>query len=82
MNAVSADGYRFTEGLGDAIRVSAERVAVLDCDIMLATHAFVFDLDGKHAAGRDAFIDGDACASYGRGVLRKLQKRLAAESLP
>ena len=82
MNAVSADGYRFTEGLGDAIRVSAERVAVLDCDIMLVTHAFVFDLDGKHAAGRDAFIDGDACASYGRGVLRKLQKRLAAESLP
>lgn len=81
-SAVSAEGYRFSEGLGKAIRTSANRIAALDCDIMIATHSFIFDLDGKFAAGRDGFVDSSACANYGQSVLRKLQKRLAKENSP
>ncbi len=79
VSPVSAAGYRFTDGLGEAVRSSAERIGALDCDILLATHPFIFDLDGKFAQGRDAFIDDTACANYRRGILRKLQKRLAEE---
>ena len=82
LSSVSADGYRFTDGLGEAIRSSAEKVAALDCDVMVATHPFIYDLHGKFAAGREAFIDSGACATYGQGALRKLQKRLTEESAP
>jgi metallo-beta-lactamase class B len=76
---VSAGNYRFSNGLGDAIAASARIIAGLDCDILLGTHPFVFDMLPKYEQGREAFIDPLACRAYGEATLRQLQKRLAAE---
>jgi len=76
---VSADSYLFSEGLGDAIMRSAQVVAGLNCDILIATHPFVFDMHGKYEQGRDAFIDPQACKAYGESTRRTLQERLARE---
>jgi metallo-beta-lactamase class B len=76
---VSAGNYRFSNGLGDAVAASARIIAGLDCDILLGTHPFVFDMLPKYEQGREAFIDPLACRAYGEATLRQLQKRLAAE---
>jgi len=78
-SAVSAAGYRFSDGMGDTLRVSAERIAALDCDILLVTHPFYFDMQAKHARGREAFIDDTACNAYGQAALAKIQERLEQE---
>jgi len=76
---VSVDSYRFSDGLGDDLARSARRVAKLDCDILLVTHPFVFNMQEKFEQGREAFVDASACKTYGDATLRRLQDRLAAE---
>lgn len=76
---VSVDSYRFSDGLGDALARSARRLADLDCDILLVTHPFVFDMQEKFEQGSAAFIDADACRDYGEKTLENLNKRLATE---
>lgn len=77
---VSVDGYRFSDGLGDELARSARRVAELDCDILLVTHPFVFNMQEKFEQGRAAFVDADACRNYGEKSLENLHKRLATEN--
>jgi metallo-beta-lactamase class B len=79
LSAVSADGYMFSTGLGAALKSSAARIAALDCDILLVTHPFLFQMQDKLALGREAFVDDNACEKYGQTFLQKLQQRLAAE---
>ncbi len=79
LGPVSQGDYRFSDGLGDAVADSARRIAELDCDIMLATHPFVFDMQRKFAEGRESFVDSNACRVYGQGALRKLKDRINDE---
>ncbi len=79
ISAVSADEYSFTTGLGEQLNASAERIASLDCDILLVTHPFLFEMKEKHAQGRESFIDASACKDYGQKSLEQLQERLASE---
>lgn len=76
---VSVGSYRFTEGLGDEIEKSAKTIADLDCDILLGTHPFVFDMQEKYKQGRGAFVDASACKAYAKASLRNLEKRLNKE---
>ncbi|MEM7431130.1 MAG: subclass B3 metallo-beta-lactamase [Pseudomonadota bacterium] len=80
LTPVSGDDYRFTDGLGDALRQSAETVATLPCDIFLSTHGFTFDLAAKRQAGWHAFIDGDECVRYSLKTLGSLERRLEREA--
>lgn len=80
LGAISAEGYRFTDGAAMDVRESAAKIAALDCGILLATHPVFFDLDGKLAAGGGtAFIDASACTAYAAAALRTLERRLAEE---
>lgn len=80
LSAVSAPGFRFSDGMGRAIRESAGALAGLDCDILLSTHDFGFGLHEKLAAGREAFIDPEACWAYAETALAGLERRLQAEA--
>lgn len=79
LSAVSAPGYRFGDGMGVTIRESAAALATLDCDILLSTHDFSFGLHEKLAAGRETFVDTEACWAYAEAVLARLERRLDAE---
>jgi metallo-beta-lactamase class B len=79
ISAASAQEYRFTTGLGDALNASAERIASLDCDILLVTHPFLFEMKEKYTQGPEAFIDDRACKDYGQKSLEQLLERLASE---
>ena len=89
LNSVSAPGFKFS---GDAthpslvpvFQHSIDVVAALKCDILLAPHPELIDLDAKLAAwaGNAAvnpFIDNKACAAYAQGARQRLEKRVAEE---
>lgn len=80
LGPVSGDGYRFGDGAAEAVRASAAAVASLDCDILLAPHPFLFNMQDKVAQGADAFIDGNGCAEYADGALESLERRLSREA--
>ena len=80
LSPVSAPGFRFSDGMGSAIRESAAALAALDCDILLSTHDFGFGLHEKLAAGREAFIDPEACWAYAESALAQLERRLESEA--
>jgi uncharacterized membrane protein YfcA/glyoxylase-like metal-dependent hydrolase (beta-lactamase superfamily II) len=80
LSAVAAPGYKFSAGLGKALRNSIETIAKLDCNILLVTHPFVFDFQEKAASGREAFIDDQACARYATSAMQQLQRRLSIEA--
>jgi metallo-beta-lactamase class B len=89
LNAISAQGFRFT---GDAshpsivatFRASIAKVAALPCDILVTVHPSLADLDGKlsRRAARpatDPFVDPGACRAYAAGASTRLDARLAEE---
>lgn len=90
LNSVSADDYRFS---GDEIhgsRVdsflqSIERVAKLPCDILIAPHPGLIDLDAKLARWKEdpkvnPLIDAGACKAYAAGARDRLAKRVTEET--
>jgi len=79
LTAVSAPGYRFSDGMGRAIRESAAALAALDCDILLSTHDSWFGLHDKLAAGKESFVDPEGCWAYAETALARLERRLEAE---
>lgn len=79
LSPVSAPGFRFSGGAAKAIRTSADRIAGLDCDIMLAPHPFLFDLQARAERGEEAFIDDQACRRYAEDSLARLERRLRTE---
>jgi metallo-beta-lactamase class B len=90
LNPVSAPGFRFS---GDAthpsrvetFRKSIDTVAALECDIALAPHPDLVDIDGRlraaRAAGKD-HLDRDraGCKAYAEMARGRLEKRLAEEN--
>lgn len=79
LGPVAADGYRFTDALGSALRNSIAAVAEFDCDILVTTHPFQFDLQGKATLGRESFVDAGACQRYAAAALQQLERRLLTE---
>ncbi len=79
LSTAARPGYRFSDGLGELLDQTIARVANLDCDIMLSTHDFAFGLHEKLAAGRDAFIDAEACQTIAAKTGTYLDKRLQTE---
>jgi metallo-beta-lactamase class B len=90
LNSVSAPGFRFSGGEKYPSRVpefekSIEKVASLPCDILLAPHPELIDLDAKLAAlakdaRRNVFIgDGQDCKRYASGARERLAKRVSEE---
>jgi metallo-beta-lactamase class B len=89
LNAVSSPGFRFT---GDAthpsiettFRRSIETIAALPCDILLAPHPGMADMDEKlqrhePQPGSNPFVDPGACRAYADAAMRRLDQRVAEE---
>jgi len=79
LGPVAATGYRFIDGLGSVLRNSIAAVAEFDCDILVTTHPFQFDLQGKAIRGRESFVDAAACRRYAAAALQQLEQRLLTE---
>ena len=81
LTAVSRDNYRFTDHpkLVSAFRSSFQRVAALDCDILLTPHPSGSDMVNRFA-GRAPLSDPGACRAYAKAQSQKLDERLAKEA--
>lgn len=90
LSAIAAPGYRFTgdathPSIVDSFRRSITRVAELPCDIMIAAHPSVADLDGKvkrraeRPDGPNPFIDPTACRRLAAGAMKDIDARIAQE---
>jgi len=79
LSPVSRPGYRFSDGLGDVLGETLDRIANLDCDIMLSTHDFSFALHQKLEQGTEAFMDDQGCRDRADKTLIQLEKRLKSE---
>jgi metallo-beta-lactamase class B len=90
LNPVSAPGFRFS---GDAthpsrvenFRKSMDTVAGLECDIALAPHPDLVDIDGRLRAAKTAGKDHlepnrGGCKAYAEMARGRLDKRLAEEN--
>ena len=90
LNAVSGPSYRFSDekahpGVLGAFRKSLATVADLPCDILLAPHPDMIDMEGKLArlrehSGTNPFVDSGACKTYAARAMARLDKRLAKEN--
>jgi metallo-beta-lactamase class B len=86
LNPVSAPEFRFS---ADAARVasfeqSIARVEKLPCDVIVAAHPNLVDLerklkDAKAGAGWKAFVDPAGCRNYAAAARQRLVTRLAEE---
>lgn len=90
ISPVSFPGFRFT---GDAthpslvptMHASIAKVAALPCDIMLAAHPFVIDLDSKerqrtaHPDAPNPFINPNACRALAAEMTKSLDARINEE---
>jgi metallo-beta-lactamase class B len=90
LNSVSAPGFRFTGDGKQKSRVaqferSMEVVAKLPCDILLAPHPILIDMEKKlqlREVGTtpDPFIDTGACKAYADAARARLATRVAEET--
>lgn len=79
LSAVSRDGYRFSDhpALVAGFRSSLERIAGLDCTILLTPHP---SAGGMRARLLEGALSGEpGCRAYAAGNERRLEERLAQE---
>ena len=89
LNAISAPGFRFTGGKGQAdrtpaFRASIDKVAALPCDVIVTVHPEFGHLWEKLAARDkgiqpDPFVDAGACRAYAAEARKLLDQRVAEE---
>jgi metallo-beta-lactamase class B len=86
LNAVSSDGYKFSNSPDTVttLRNSINLVEHLPCDILISVHPEFTDIQGKLVKLKadpsvNPFIDSQACRNYALAAAQKLDKRLAAE---
>lgn len=85
LNAVSADGFRFTgdathPNIEPAVRHSIDVVEHLPCDVLLSVHpdaSHTFDKLAKRTP--EAFVDPGACRQYAADARATLDRRIADE---
>lgn len=81
LTAVSAPGYYYADGAAEEIVASADRIASLDCDILLSPHPFFFGLHDKIEKRDDGnpFVNNVGCLIYAESMLGWLEQRLDSE---
>lgn len=82
LNAVSADGYRFTDhpAYVATLRASMARIeAIKDCDIMISPHPFQSEFF-ERLAGVKPLVDAERCKQYVTAARKRLDDRLAKEA--
>lgn len=88
LNSISAPGFRFTDtGHPDRLATFEKSIAVVEklpCDLLLAPHPGLVDLDAKLARWKqdsavNPLIDPGACKAYAAGARDRLAKRVAEE---
>ncbi|MDQ8756276.1 subclass B3 metallo-beta-lactamase [Sphingosinicella sp. LHD-64] len=89
LNAVSADGYRFSDPahrtVVESFRSSFAAMRALPCDILITSHPDQFGLDARYRrfqAGEqpNPLIDPNACRAYADRAEQRLDARLATEA--
>ena len=82
LTAVSVEGFSFGDSLA-AIQLieSADKISLLDCDILLSPHPFFFGMQNKlkNRDGGNPFVNNVACSMYAETALGWLERRLRAE---
>lgn len=80
LSPVGAEGYRFSDHpeYVRAYRESLERLAALDCDILLTPHPSASNML-QRLAGAAPLVDPDGCRNYAARQAARLEARLAAE---
>jgi metallo-beta-lactamase class B len=91
LNAVSAPGFKFSGATPASSRVaqferSIDVVAKLPCDILLAPHPALIDMEKKMQLREvgtkpDPFVDTGACKAYAQAARERLAKRIAEEKM-
>ncbi len=88
LNAVSADDFSYSgdpryPNAANDLRASIERIASLDCDLIISAHPEVADfweaIERREKGDADALIDKDGCRKYAQGAKERLEARLAKE---
>jgi metallo-beta-lactamase class B len=81
LSPVSRDDYRFTDHpeVVAAFRASFAKVAMLDCEILLAPHPSAVDFRRRVSAGV-LNSDPTACRTYAAARAKQLDERLAKEA--
>jgi metallo-beta-lactamase class B len=85
LNSVSAPGFRFSDaGRAASFERSIALVENLPCDLLLAPHPVLIDLDAKLARWKEnpavnPLIDASACKAYAAGARQRLEARLTEE---
>jgi metallo-beta-lactamase class B len=92
LNSVSAPGFRFGRdathpGIARSFAQSMAVVEKLPCDILLAPHPVLIDLDAKMARWKEnpavnPLIDTGACKAYAESARQRLEQRVAEERAP
>lgn len=84
LNAVSADGFRFTE-IAQGFEAAIAKVNALPCDVLLSAHPDASDtverLSVPVDGGRPDPAEPGQCERYAARALAKLKARLAKEEL-
>jgi metallo-beta-lactamase class B len=81
LTAVSRSGYRFSDHpqLIARFRTTFDRVAQIECDVLLTPHPSASNLFPR-LAGRAPLGSRQACAAYAEGARRRLDERLSGEA--
>lgn len=81
LTAVSREGYRFTDHPERVapFRSTFDRVATLDCDILITPHPSMSNLFNR-IAGKQQLIDKSACKTLATAMRKRLDDRLAKEA--
>lgn len=80
LSAVSADSYRFSDHPERVapFRATFDRLAALDCDVLVTPHPVASDLFAR-LAGDKPLVDKAACGRLVEGARARLDTRLAEE---
>lgn len=88
LNAVSAADFSYSgdpryPGAASDMRSSIERIASLECDIIISAHpegtGFWDKLERRNRGDANALVDKDGCRTYAQGAKERLDARLARE---
>ncbi len=81
LSPISRDDFRFSDqpDYVDAYKAGLEKVAKVECDILLAPHPSASMMPQRLAQDNGLF-DSGACSGYSSRVLVRLDKRLRSES--
>ncbi len=81
LSPISRDDYRFSDHAAylAGFRAGLQRLAKVDCDILLTPHPSASDMINR-MAGKALLMNPKGCADYSAAIARRLDERLAKEA--